>query len=65
MARRISLLGLLGALLALAVCAATAHMIELQPSAKECFFEDLNPGDQVRVGCTCEARQSGACMCTS
>ena len=22
-------------------------MIELQPSHKECFFEDLNPGDQV------------------
>lgn len=27
---------------------ATAHMIELEPSSEECFFEDLNPGDQVR-----------------
>lgn len=25
-----------------------AHMIELKPSSKECFFEDLSPGDQVR-----------------
>lgn len=30
-----------------------AHMIELEPSAEECFFEDLNPGDQVRVAFVC------------
>lgn len=27
--------------------ACNGHMIELQASSKECFFEDLNPGDQV------------------
>ncbi|PWN42707.1 supernatant protein factor, C-terminal domain-containing protein [Ceraceosorus guamensis] len=27
----------------------TAHMIELQPSHRECFFEDLNPGDQMTL----------------
>lgn len=26
-----------------------AHMIELKPSSKECFFEDLNPGDQMTL----------------
>lgn len=35
--------------LLLAAYQADAHMIELQPSEEECFFEDLNPGDQVRV----------------
>lgn len=28
---------------------ASAHMVELLPSKKECFFEDLNPGDQVSL----------------
>ena len=26
-----------------------AHMIELAPSGEECFFEDLNPGDQMTL----------------
>jgi hypothetical protein len=44
------------ALLAFFVCAflsmlrsCSGHMIELEASSKECFFEDLNPGDQVRL----------------
>ncbi|CEH15347.1 related to emp24 protein precursor [Ceraceosorus bombacis] len=40
-------------LIALVCClfigTSTAHMIELQPSHRECFFEDLNPGDQMTL----------------
>ena len=46
--QRVTLLGLLCLFCALLqMC--KAHMIELEPSAKECFFEDLNPSDQVCI----------------
>ncbi|PWN18953.1 supernatant protein factor, C-terminal domain-containing protein [Microstroma glucosiphilum] len=36
-------------LLLLSSILAQAHMIELPPSSKECFFEDLNPSDQMTL----------------
>lgn len=41
------LLLVVAAVVALLSGSAQAHMIELGPSKSECFFEDLNPGDQV------------------
>ena len=38
----------LALLACLVVQPASAHMIELLPASKECFFEDLHIGDQVR-----------------
>ncbi|KAK0547812.1 p24 complex component [Tilletia horrida] len=45
----VSLVSTLLALLACYITPAAAHMIELGPSSKECFFEDLHVNDQMTL----------------
>ncbi|UZJ52425.1 hypothetical protein CBS101457_001745 [Exobasidium rhododendri] len=48
--RRVDLLAALVCFVFLSILqVCSGHMIELEASSKECFFEDLNPGDQMTL----------------
>ncbi|PWN33861.1 supernatant protein factor, C-terminal domain-containing protein [Meira miltonrushii] len=46
---RLCIISIVCILLSLLAGSTQAHMIELAPSGEECFFEDLNPGDQMTL----------------